>query len=268
MDHLTAGKYWNDNAEAWTQLARSGYDVYRDHVNTPGFFASLPSVEGLRGIDLGCGEGHNTRLVAKRGAQMTAIDIAETFIRHAKSKEALAPLGITYHTASAVALPFAEASFDFATAFMSLMDIPETALALAEAYRVLRPGGFLQFSILHPCFNTPHRRNCRDEDRITYAFEVGEYFTDSRGHVDEWTFGGVPDTKSRGLQKFRVPRFHRPVSEWFNLLIAAGFQIERVEEPRPSNETVANCPAVQDAQVVAYFLHIRVRKPFRAATGI
>ena len=53
--------------------------------------------------------------------------------------------------ASAVALPFADASFDFAVACMSLMDIPETERVLAETYRVLRPCGFFQFSIEHPC---------------------------------------------------------------------------------------------------------------------
>jgi ubiquinone/menaquinone biosynthesis C-methylase UbiE len=44
---------------------------------------------------------------------------------------------------------------------MSLMDIPETERVLAEIFRVLRPGGFLQFSISHPCFETPHRKSAQ-----------------------------------------------------------------------------------------------------------
>jgi ubiquinone/menaquinone biosynthesis C-methylase UbiE len=43
------------------------------------------------------------------------------------------------------------------------MDIPETERVLAEIFRVLRPGGFLQFSISHPCFETPYRKTLRDE---------------------------------------------------------------------------------------------------------
>lgn len=261
MDHLTAGEFWNGNAEAWTKLARAGYDIYRDQLNTPAFLAMLPPVTGLLGLDLGCGEGHNTRQVARLGAKMTAIDIAEIFIRHARAEEARAPLGITYHHVSAVELPYAAESFDFATAFMSLMDIPETEQALAEAFRVLRPGGFLQFSITHPCFNPPHRRNCRDENGHTYAIEVGDYFLDARGRVDEWTFGVAPQAVRDRLPKFRVPRFHRPIGQWLNLLIAAGFVLERVEEPRPSSEAVRDHPLLQDAEVAAYFLHIRVRKP-------
>src|SRR5262245_37403193 len=150
MNHEEAGRYWNGNADAWTKLARAGYDVYRDHLNTPAFFELLPDVTGLAGLDIGCGEGRNTRLLAKRGARTTAIDIAEKFIGHAKKTETDAPLGIDYRVASAAALPFADGTFDFATGFMSFMDVPETDRVLREAFRVLKPGGFLQFSITHP----------------------------------------------------------------------------------------------------------------------
>ncbi len=73
---------------------------------------------------------------------------------------------------------------------MSFMDVPETDRVLAEAFRVLKPGGFLQFSMLHPCFDTPHRRNLRDADGVTYAIEVGDYFRNLDGEVSEWLFVG------------------------------------------------------------------------------
>jgi ubiquinone/menaquinone biosynthesis C-methylase UbiE len=94
---------------------------------------------------------------------MTGIDISPAFVRHAREAEETQPLGIRYEVASAVELPFEGASFDFVTAFMSLMDILETERVLAEIFRVQRPGGFLQFSISHPCFETPHRKTLRDE---------------------------------------------------------------------------------------------------------
>jgi len=250
MDHREVGRHWNDNAEVWTRLARAGYDVYRDHLNTPAFLAMLPDVRGLFGLDIGCGEGHNTRLVAKRGARLVGIDIAETFI-----------LGIDYRVASALELPFPDETFDFATAFMSLMDMPDPGRALAEAFRVLKRGGFLQFSISHPCFDTPHRRNLRNEHGLTYAIEVGNYFRNLTGEVSEWLFGAAPEELKRSLPKFKTPRFTRTISQWFNLLVDAGFRVDRVEEPRPSDEAVRKCPHIQDAQVVAYFLHVRARKP-------
>ena len=87
MNHHEAGRYWNHNAEAWTQLSRAGYDVYRDYLNTPAFLGMLPDVRGLSGIDIGCGEEHNTRLIAQQGAQLVGIDIAEVFIGHAAKAE-------------------------------------------------------------------------------------------------------------------------------------------------------------------------------------
>jgi len=261
MDHKEVGRYWNANAEAWTKLARAGYDIYRDYLNTPAFFDMLPDVGGLRGLDIGCGEGHNTRLLAKRGARVTAIDISEVFIHHAGEHEKREPLGIDYRVASAVEVPFSDGAFDFATGFMSFMDIPETDRVISEAYRILKPGGFLQFSIEHPCFDTPHRRNLRDEQGLTYAIEVGDYFRNLNGEVTEWLFTGAPAEAKAGLPKFRTPTFTRILSQWLNLLIDAGFVLERVGEPRPSDEAVRACRHMQDAQVVAYFLHVRARKP-------
>jgi ubiquinone/menaquinone biosynthesis C-methylase UbiE len=261
MDHAEAGRYWNENAEVWTKLARAGYDVFRDHLNTPAFLAMLPDVHGLSGIDIGCGEGHNTRLLARRGARVSAVDVSEVFIRHAQLAEEREPAGIQYRVASAVQLPFADAAFDFAVGFMSFMDIPETERVLAEAYRVLKPGGFLQFSIEHPCFAPAHRRNLRDVHGRTYALEVGDYFRATQGEVLEWLFSATPPEAKQGLRPFKTPRFTRTLSQWLNLLIDTGFVLERLAEPRPSDETVRACPRVQGAQVVAYFLHVRARKP-------
>jgi len=242
MNHTEVRHYWNRNADVWTRLARAGYDIYRDYLNTPAFFEMLPDVDGLLGLDIGCGEGHNTRLLAKRGARVTAIDISEVFVWHAKSLEDQEPLGIRYLIASAIELPFADLTFDFATGFMSLMDIPETGCVLAG-------------------FDTPHRRNLRDENGLTYAIEVGDYFQNLQGDVVEWLFGAAPPEIRESLRKFKIPRFTRTLSQWLNLVIEKGFLIERVEEPRPSDETVRECPDIQDAQVVAYFLHVRARKP-------
>jgi SAM-dependent methyltransferase len=275
MDHREVGRYWNENADAWTRLSRAGYDVYRDGLNTPAFFEFLPDVAGLRGLDIGCGEGHNTRLLAGRGAKVTALDVSGVFVGHARERERLEPRGIGYLRASAVELPFGDATFDFVTGFMSFMDIPGPERVLAEAQRVLRPGGFLQFSIEHPCFALPHRRNLRGPDGFTYAFELADYFERPEGRITEWIFSSAPPEAREGLRPFQIPTFTRPIGDWLNTLIDAGLVIERVAEPRPSDETVRQYPRLQDAQVIAYFLHLRARKPLpapgperRGATGV
>src|SRR5579863_7976144 len=107
MDHREAGRYWEGNALAWTRLSRQGWDVYRDAVNTPAFLDLLPDVTGKTGLDVGCGEGHNTRLFARRGARMFAVDVAPRFIRFAEETELHEKHSIQYAVASALELPFA-----------------------------------------------------------------------------------------------------------------------------------------------------------------
>ena len=259
MDHRDAGRYWERNALAWTLLSRQGWDVYRDAVNTPAFLSLLPDISGKLGLDIGCGEGHNTRLFAERGACMFGIDIAPTFIRFAAELERQEKRGIRYAVASALELPFAAHQFDFATAVMSLMDLPDQAAALREIHRVLRSGGFLEFSITHPCFFPPHRRLLRTEDGEPYAFEVGRYF--ERGErIDRWLFSAAPPEAKAGFDPFEIPVFHRTLSEWLNTVLDAGFALERVLEPVADAETISRVPTVSDTRVVAYFLHLRCRK--------
>jgi len=87
MDERENARHWEENAATWTELVRRGYDRARDYVNNPSFFAMLPEVRGLDGLDLGCGEGYNTRLVADRGARMTGVDIAWGMVRPAAAHE-------------------------------------------------------------------------------------------------------------------------------------------------------------------------------------
>ncbi|MHC5055393.1 MAG: class I SAM-dependent methyltransferase [Planctomycetota bacterium] len=265
MDLDEVRRLWESNAPAWTALARAGHDVYRDHLNAPAFMELLPEVRGLEGLDIGCGEGHNTRLVARRGARMTEIDIAPTFVRHAREKEAEEPLGIEYLVASGTCLPFSGKRFDFCMATMSLMDMPDHDHAVREAHRVLKGGGFLQFSITHPCFQTPRWRWLMDDSGERAAVECGDYFRELDGEIEEWTFGAAPGEERVKRGKFRVPRFTRTLSSWLNLLVDAGFVIERVAEPFADDEALARCPHLADTRIVAYFLHVRYRKPLPPA---
>jgi SAM-dependent methyltransferase len=86
------------------------------------------------------------------------------------------PLGIGFHVADGTALPFADTAFDFMTAFMSLMDVPDQARVLQEVQRVLRPTGLLQFSIVHPRFVPVLRKALRDANGNVRGIGIGGYF--------------------------------------------------------------------------------------------
>ena len=188
------------------------------------------------------------------------MDIAPTFVRSAQAVEEKDPLGIDFQCGDGMALPFEDCTFDFATAFMSLMDMPEPGRALQEASRVLRPGGFLQFSILHPCFVHPHRKVLRDEAGKPNAIEVAEYFENIDGRTETWIFSAVPEAEREGLKPFNIPRFHRTLSQSVEMICGARLAIERFVEPTIAVDGAEGEPMLADTRVAPLVLIVRARK--------
>jgi ubiquinone/menaquinone biosynthesis C-methylase UbiE len=261
MDDKEVGKYWDENAENWTKLSRLGYDRCRDLINTPAFFKMLPNIENLNGLDIGCGEGYNTRIAARKGAKLAAIDISPKFIASAKESETQNSLGIKYQIASAVDLPFPNNFFDFAIATMSLMDIADIEKAISEAYRVIKPKAFFQFSISHPCFALTASGWVRTDEGKKTGYIVSNYFDKSESEIDEWIFGAAPKEMTNKMSKFRIPRFNRILSDWLNLLIRTGFVLEEFCEPYPDDDVLKKYPDEYPSRMVPFFLIIRCRKP-------
>ena len=249
---------WTANAPAWIELTRAGFDVYRDFVNTPAFLAMLPRLDGLRCLDLGCGEGSNTRLLAARGAAVVALDIAEVFIDAATQADP--ERACAYVLGDGAVLPFRASSFDLVTAFMSLMDVADPEVTLLELARVLRPGGTLQFSVLHPATSTPVRRWVRDEDGRREGLLIADYF--QQGPVsDSWTFSTAPPEVRARHRAFEMTYARRTLTGWFQAVTAAGLTLEAIDEPHPDEATAAAHPEVADTRIVPYSLIIRARRP-------
>ena len=231
---------WDRNAALWASGVEAGFDLYRELYTLPAFLAFMPRIEGLRVIDLGCGEGSNTRRFASLGARTTGIDLSEEMIRRARSEEERRPLGVRYEVCSFSNIEIAEAeSYDGALSTLALMDGPDFGLAVREAHRVLVPGGRLCFSILHPCFITRAAAWLRAADGAYTGLKVGHYF-DRAPFVEQWRFGKHPE--GRRLRPFEVPRFPRTLSDYVNAVCAAGFRITGIEEPRPEETACAAHP--------------------------
>lgn len=254
------GQMWDQNAELWATLAAEGYDLYRDLVNLPAFFSILPNIDGLKGLDIGCGDGHNTRLLAAQHAKMIGIDISKKFLKFAQENESAQPNEIKYIEGDATSLCFENETFDFVASFSTFMNIPNYEKAIEETYRVLKPGGFFQFSITHPCFWTHSMEWLFDENNRKRALACKDYFTSRQGVVTEWVFDGVDLTLFKDKKKFVTPIFRRPLSDWFNILIASKFKIEKVLEPYPSQEVINRFPEIDGSGIVPFFLIIRCRK--------
>lgn len=168
---------------------------------------------------------------------MTGADLSPRMIELARAEERRAPLDIRYEVASYTALEiFAAESFDAIVSTMALMDGPDFPAAMRELHRVLRPGGMLAFSILHPCFLTNGFGWIRNEQgRVRLA--VGEYFNDAPW-VERWRFGRAREHDGEAIP-FAIPRFDRTLSYYLNTVIETGFELRQVAEPRPSEEACA-----------------------------
>lgn len=107
-------------------------------------------------LDVAAGTGTSSASLAKSGALVTAADFSPGMIAVGRKRQAGIP-NIVFVEADATALPFADASYDAVTISFGLRNVAEPRAALAEFYRVLRPGG----RVVICEFSTPPRRLIR-----------------------------------------------------------------------------------------------------------
>lgn len=97
-------------------------------------------------VDLGCGTGYFSRALSARfGSAVLGLDLAEGMLRHARQ---LGPERVSWVAADAEALPLRSHSQDLIFSSLALQWCPQLGLALADAWRALRPGGCLAFNTL------------------------------------------------------------------------------------------------------------------------
>jgi ubiquinone/menaquinone biosynthesis C-methylase UbiE len=98
--------------------------------------------QNLDVLDVACGPGILACELADHARHVTGIDITPAMIGQAQERQATKGLtNLTWHVGDAIALPFADSSFDRVTTRYSFHHMPEPAAALAEMKRVCRPDG-------------------------------------------------------------------------------------------------------------------------------
>ncbi len=222
-------KEWDDAAESWVDFVREGKDYHRDQINNPAAFDLIGNVENVKVLDLACGEGYNTRILARKGAKAVGVDFSERMIEFARQEEKREKLGISYHALDASDLKdFAGYHFDLVTCFMSLQDIECYEKAISEAARVLKNRSRFIFSIPHPCFI-----------RIS-GLKISErrkYFGQIRYPL-EWRM-------ERLRKPFKTTSFHRTLTDYIAALNDSGLFVSRLLEPKPTEEGVLKYPRLK-----------------------
>ena len=126
-------------------------------------------VGGKRVLDVACGEGYGTALLAREAAHVTGVDISPDAIAHARKNYAASRA--EFAEGSCTRLPLGDASVDVAVSFETLEHIGEQSAFIDELARVLRPEGVLLLSC-------PNRREYSDVRGFSNEFHVKELYRD------------------------------------------------------------------------------------------
>jgi 2-polyprenyl-3-methyl-5-hydroxy-6-metoxy-1,4-benzoquinol methylase len=208
MDHIDS---YDEFAAQYAEMvtAREEAGIEREPV-IPYFLKILGDVSGLIIIDAGCGEGYLSRILARRGAQVTGIDISTRLIEIARAKDPESK--ITYQVADlSQSLPGYERHFDLIVSHLVLNDVYDYRGFLATLGAVTKSGGRLVFSLNNP-----------------YSFVV-------RGHITDY-FDTDKAFPYRGMAEegVKVHFYQRTLAQYLDACFAAGLQLQQlVDVPTP-----------------------------------
>lgn len=243
---------WDAAASAFADAQATGRDFYRLELFGPAQIELCGDVRGRKLLDVGSGTGYFAREMARRGAEVTGIDISPAMLAYAVELESREPLGIRYLTGDAgrLAEHIGDDRFDLVTSCLALQDMPDIPKVLRAIHDALIAGGRLVAAISHPCTDTPFRRWAKDESGTNQWLCIDRYF--DRGPIKYRWKGWA--------YEFSTTAHHAPLEDWFGWLLEAGFILKGLREPRPSAAAMSRYPELDDAARIPYFLLLDIER--------
>ena len=221
--------------------AHAEQSAYNAHYDRPAVLEALGDVSGSTVLDVGCGSGLYAAELVRRGARVIGFDGSARLIEHARQRldgsvdlrvhDLIEPLGW-----------LDDAVIDKALMALVIHHLEDPVPTLREIHRVLRPGGRLLVSTVHPFADWRH--------------VGGSYFTDEM----------IEETWSSGWEV----RFRRaPLTAWSASFHDAGFLVDRLTEPLPAESMKADHPDLHGRFLAEPFFIIfeLVKLAAPAATG-
>lgn len=205
----------NDIIAQWDRAAsRYTEDQERSEfvaVNKKVVQAKFERFRGEKVLDLGCGYGYYTDYFRSIGAAAEGIDGSEKMIEIARKRYPAAAFSVMDITRP---LAFKSGRFDVVFCNQVLMDIENVGFVFSECSRILKTGGILYYSIVHPAFYDSHW--LKDEKGRKYAKVIEKYISSYQLTNRFWG---------------ETQHFHRPLSCYFNLAAENGFALRHTWEP-------------------------------------
>jgi SAM-dependent methyltransferase len=181
-------------------------------------------LDGKDAIELGCGTGYVSAWLARRGARVVGIDNSPRQLETARRLQQQHHLDFPLLLGNAEAVPYPDASFDFAISEYGAALWADPYLWIPEAARLLRPGAELVF-LTNGLICILCQQDTEAEGPATDRL-LRPYFG---MHRTEW-----PD--SDGVE------FHLGYGDWIRLLRANGFEVNDLIELRPAQDATSRYP--------------------------
>ncbi|HLO41873.1 MAG TPA: pseudouridine synthase [Phycisphaerales bacterium] len=246
---------WDHVAEWYDQLIGTRKSDHHENVILPGVLRLLQPQEGMRILDLACGQGDFCRRLAELGVAATGIDSSEKLIESARASvqdltqnQPEFVVGDARKLGEIAEMEGGNSAFAAATSVMALMNIEPLEPVLTGVNAMLREGGKLVFVILHPAFRAPGQTSWGwEEDKASrhQGSEASRYRDQDRGprgkikqyrRVDGYLSPGQspivmnPGAAAHGAPEITTWTFHRPLQTYAKVLHETGFAIELIEE--------------------------------------
>jgi SAM-dependent methyltransferase len=168
----------------------------------------LGDLRGREVLELGCGAAQWTIAMRREGIRATGVDLSERQLAHARARSAAEGVAVPLVQATAERLPFRDGSFDVVFADHGAPTFAPPDAVVAEAARILRPGGVFAF-----CMATPLLAMCWGSDAGTATSQLrGDYFS----------LGEIRDGE--------MVEYQLPYGAWIRLFRRYGFAVEDLIE--------------------------------------
>jgi SAM-dependent methyltransferase len=187
----------------------------------PGALKLLAPKEKAAYLDIACGEGAFSRLLAaKTKGHVSGFDASPSLVTIAKKN---APKRAAYAVADArdFSKLYPLNSFDGATCLLAAQNIDKPEEVFREASKALRPAGTFVIVLNHPAFRVPGASSWGYEGNAKMFRRVDGYLSPIEAPIQAHP-GSAPGVKTSS--------YHRPISFYVNALSDAGFAVTRMEE--------------------------------------